>query len=259
MSALQQLQQQMLQAVMGGATQAHMIEVRGDVVADAQSRLDIYRHGYRVRLRDALANEFVGLQSIAGRRFRALLDAYIDTHPSEHYNIRWYGSRLATFLDNTHRQTPQLAEMARLDWAISTAFDAANETHLSAGELAAVPPHAWADLRLSLLRDLQVLPCTCNVDAFRRAADNGSERPHLRRYAAPRHMLVWRLDTQVHYRRLEEDEWQVLSAAQHGAPFAQLCATLAARHGETVALPRMVALLQAWLSAGLVHGLGTAA
>jgi len=258
MSALQQLQQQMLQAVMD-AKPARMLDIRGDAVADAQSRLDVYRHGYRVRLRDALANEFAGLQTMAGRRFGALLDAYVDAHPSTHYNIRWYGSRLAAFLHDTHRSTPQLADMARLDWAISTAFDAANETPISADKLAAVPPHAWAQLRLFLLPALQVLACTCNVDAFRRAADTHGERPHLRRYAAPRHLLVWRLDTTVHYRRLEDDEWEVLCAAQQGAPFAQLCATLATRHGETAALPRMVALLQAWLNAGLIHGLGAAA
>lgn len=257
MSALRELQQQMLRAVIS-ARPPHMIEVRGDAIADEHSRLDVYRHGYRTRLSDALANEFAGLQKMAGRRFRALLDAYIDAHPSAHYSIRWHGARLAGFLERAHRNTPQLAEMAHLDWAISTAFDAADETRMSADALASLPPDAWADLRLVLANHLQMLPCTCNVDAFRRAADHGTERPHLRRHATPRHMLVWRLDTTVHYRRMDEDEWQILTAAQRGVPFARLCTLLATQHGETAALARMVSLLRTWLDAGLLHSLATA-
>jgi hypothetical protein len=58
----------------------------------------------------------------------------------------------------------------------------------------------------------------------------------------------------VHYRRLDDDEWQVLSAAIQGESFANLCECLAALHGETAAMPRMVTLLQHWLTAGLIRG-----
>jgi hypothetical protein len=60
----------------------------------------------------------------------------------------------------------------------------------------------------------------------------------------------------VHYRRLDEDEWQVLAAARRGEAFATLCAILAERHGETAGMGRMVTLLQAWAGAGLLRGMG---
>lgn len=255
MTSLHALQQQMLQAVLANSAPALPV-IRDDGIADARSRLAVYQHGYRIRLRDALQAEFIGLRHIAGRRFGAMLDKYIGAHPSEHYNIRWYGAGLAAFLGYAYpwRDQPQLADMARLDWAISVAFDAADETSASVADLSTVAPDAWPALRLSLQQNLHVLDCHCNVDAIRRAADRDQPRPRLRRFEHARQILVWRKDTTVHYRRLDEDEWQVLGAALRGEPFATLCTVLAGHHGEAVAMPRMAVMLQGWLVAGLVRG-----
>jgi hypothetical protein len=255
MNSLQAIQQQMLQAVLADKT-SPPAAIRGNSVADADARLAVYRHGYRVRLRDALKSEFIGLQLMASRPFHTLLDKYVEAHPSEHYNIRWYGAGLAAFLDYAHpwREKPQLAEMARLDWAISIAFDAVDESSMSIADLSAVPPEAWPNLRLSLQQNLRVLDCRCNVEAFRRAADQGSRRPHLRRFTEAQQILVWRHGMGVHYRRLDEDEWQVLGAAIRGEPFAALCERLTGYHDESAAMSRMVMLLQQWLQAGLIQG-----
>lgn len=253
MSSLQTIQQQMLQAVLAEKA-AKLRAVRSDDLADAEQRLSVYHHGYRTRLRDALKNEFTGLQCMAGRHFHVLLDTYVAAHPSEHYNIRWYGADLASFLDETHPwcDKPQLAEMAYVDWAISTAFDAEDELCIGIADLSSVPPHAWANLRLGMQKHLRVLTVTHNIDAFRRSADAGTKRPHLRRFAHARRVLVWRKETTVHYRTLDQDEWQVLGAALDGETFAALCERLAAHHDESAAMSRMVLLLQRWLGAGLI-------
>lgn len=255
MSALQTLQQQMLQAVLAERT-ATLRAIRSDDIADAGQRLSIYHHGYRMRLRDALKNEFTGLQCMASRSFHTLLNAYITAHPSEHYNIRWYGADFPSFLDETHPwcDKPQLAEMAHVDWAISTAFDAEDEPYKGVADLSTVAPDAWASLRLNMHKHLRVLTVTHNVDAFRRATDSGAQRPHLRRLAQARRILVWRKETTVHYRTLDQDEWQILSAALDGEMFAGLCERLAAHHDESAAMSRMVLLLQRWLEAGLISG-----
>jgi Putative DNA-binding domain len=256
MSALQAIQQQMLQAVLAEKTLPART-IRSDDIADADNRLDVYRHGYRIRLRDALKTEFTGLQCIAGQRFDALLDKYIDAHPSEHYNIRWYGSGVAAFLNYARpwRDKPQLAEMARLDWAISTAFDAADEPSVGMAELSSLSPDAWANLHLLLQENLQLLANFYNTDAFRRAADSNAKRPRLHRFAQANQVMVWRKATTVHYRKLDHDEWRVLTAAMHGEPFAALCAALTQYHDESAAMSRMVSLLQGWLEAGLIRGL----
>jgi hypothetical protein len=254
-STLLVIQQQMLQAVLAEKT-FPLATIRGDKIADTESRLSVYRHGYRVRLHDGLKTEFAGLQCMAGRQFDTLLNQYAAAHPSTHYNIRWHGAGLAAFLDYAMpwRGKPQFAEMARLDWALSTAFDAADEACKSATDLAQVPADAWGGLKLSLLHNLQVLTNHYNTDAFRRAADRGNPRPRLRSLAEPRQILVWRKATIVHYRLLEDDEWQALAAAIRGEPFAVLCEQLAGYHHEEAAMARIAALLQGWLEAGLIRG-----
>jgi hypothetical protein len=254
-SELQATQQRMLQAVLS-ARSTRLRELRGDEVADATVRLDVYRRGYRLRLRDALTIEFPGLALLAGRRFAGLLDGYIDTHPSGHYNIRWHGAGMQAFLEYglPWRARPELAEMARLDWAISTAFDAADESVIAATDLGDLPPSAWADLHLRPQHQLQILSGVCNVEAFRRAADQQAPRPHLRRYGSPRHCLVWRQSLEVRYRRIEDDELATLTAAMQGESFALLCDRMATFHPPSLAMPRMAAMLRRWLDDGLIAG-----
>lgn len=228
----------------------------GDARADPASRLGIYQRGYRIRLREALAAEFPGLALLAGRRLQPLLDAYVQAHPSSHYNIRWHGAVLAAFLEVAApwRDRPALAHMARLDWAISTAFDSADQAPLPPAALAGVPPDAWADLRLALPGHVQLVSCAANVDAFRRAADRGEARPHVRRLPHVRQILVWRPALDVRYRRLAADEALALQGVLRGETFATLCERQAERYPPDTVLPRMAAWLQQWLADGLLGG-----
>lgn len=254
MSSLQALQQEMLQAVLTDAT-PRLRALRGDERADAATRLDIYRHGYRIRLSEALAVEYPGLALMAGKRFSALLENYVEAHPSGHYNIRWHGAGLAAFLDYglPWREKPELADMARLDWAISTVFDASDEPVLTLPEMAAVPPSAWGELVLEPQPHLQILSTPYNVEAFRRAADQELMRPRLRRYSKMRHLLIWRQDLTVRYRSVDSDELAVLTEAIAGKPFSALCECLVQYHGEDDAMARMATLLHGWVDAGLLR------
>lgn len=253
MSNLQTLQQHLLQAVLvGSSPRPH--ELCADARASSAVRLAIYQNGYRIRLRDALATEYPGLAVLAGRRFNHLLESYVDAHPSGHYNIRWHGTGLSAFLDYSlpWRDRPELSEMAALDWAISTTFDAADEPAIGPAEMAGVPAEAWANLCLHPQSCLQMLETRHNVEAFRTAAGNDSARPRLRRYRKTRHLLVWRQDMSVRYRRIEADERAALLGAIRGESFATLCERLAGHHGPAGAMPRMATLLHRWLDGGLL-------
>jgi hypothetical protein len=255
MSHLRALQQQMQQAVL--ADRSHVPQDwPGNDLVHASQRIDVYRRGYRIRLHDALATEFPGLQLMAGKRFKQLLAGYIEAHPSVHYNIRWHGAGLAAFLDFglPWSEEPALADIARLDWAISTAFDATDEAPISPADLAELPGEAWVALRLRMPGHLQLLSCEANIDAFRRAADRGGPRPHLRRYTQRRHLLVWREGLEVRYRRIGGDELVAMSALVHGEAFSQLCERLADRHGPATAMPRAARFLHHWVESGLIVG-----
>jgi hypothetical protein len=253
--SLLELQEQILQAVL--ADEASPVpELLSDARADATSRLTIYRDGYRVRLRDALISEFPGLSKMMGRRFEGMLESYVGTHPSTHYNIRWHGAGLAAFLRYglPRRESPELADMASLDWAISTAFDAADEPVLAAADLSDFPADAWANLRLLPQNNLQILALHYNVDAFRRAADHDDKRPRLRRYPKVRYFLIWRDALVVRYRPIVSDELSALHAAIKGESFATLCESLFEFHTPAEALPRMASVLHRWLADGILRG-----
>lgn len=256
MSSLQSLQLRLQQAVMAAAA-ASPPELVGDDIADAKTRLAVYRHGYRARLREALAGEFPTLASLAGRRFPSLLDRYAEACPSEHYNLRWHGAGMAAFLRYAlpWRERPAFAEAAELDWAISTCFDAADEPAIGADALAAVAPDDWAGLRLATPRHLQWLALHSNVDAFRGAADGGAPRPHLRRRAQPRRLIVWRQQLSVRYRVLGATEAALLAAAARGETFATLCEIAAGHAPPGQAVARLAALLHGWVEAGLIGAL----
>ena len=258
MKHLQALQLRVQQAVMASSA-ASPPELAGDAIADAKSRLAIYRHGYRARLREALSNEFPTLASLAGKRFTALLDRYIDACPSEHYNLRWHGAGLAAFLRYAlpWRERPAYAEAAELDWAISTCFDAADEPAIDAMSLAGIAPEHWAGLRLLPQQHLQWLELRSNVDAFRHAADQGAARPHLRHRAGPRRLLVWRQDLTVRYRAVGAAETALLEAAARGEPFAALCDIAAGDAPPGQAIARLAAMLRDWVDAGLIRELRT--
>lgn len=258
MSDLRAMQLQLAEALRSPAT-PNLALLRGDAMADEACRLAVYQHGYRIRLREALATEFPGLSLLAGRRFADLLDDYVAAHPSKHFNIRWHGEGLATFLAATQpwRDHPALAEAARLDWAISVAFDATDHATVDATKLANVSPDAWATMRLQLLPHAQLLHTTCNVDAFRRAADRGSSRPARRRLTRTRPLLIWRPTLDVRYRVVAADELPALQGALNGECFGQLCEREAERHGPSAALPRMATLLGRWLDEGLIGRIHT--
>jgi len=70
----------------------------------ADARLGIYRHGYRARLAEALDDIYPILHRILGdETFASAVELFIETHPSIHRSIRWYGRELADFLANSRR------------------------------------------------------------------------------------------------------------------------------------------------------------
>ncbi len=80
--------------------------------ADIDTRLAIYANAYRLRLLEALQDTFPALHTLLGdKRFRQLGLDYLDDSPSEHFSIRYFGHRLARFLQQSPawRDNPLLA------------------------------------------------------------------------------------------------------------------------------------------------------
>src|SRR5229473_1520753 len=198
-------------------------------------RLEIYNRQYWFRVLSSFAEDFPGLRAVlGGRRFDAVAQAYVKDCPSRSFTLRNLGSRLESWL----RRHPAWAgsrqalaiDMVRLEWADIEAFDGKAEPALKPEDLAGVDP---SKLRLRLQPYMQLLHLRYPVDdlllAVRSDDDTEfssnafTERRKRKRVLAvarlkpsPIFLAVHRLDDSVYFRRLEREEFLILSNLREG-------------------------------------------
>ncbi len=133
------------------------------IAISAEQGLAIYRHAYRARLEECLADDFPALRSLLGEdAFSTLARRVIAEHPPGESTLNRYGRRLVRVL----RREPGLAcDLARLEWALVEAVHAPLAAPLDATSLAVLPAEAWAPLRLQPAPTLRVVVSRWAVDA----------------------------------------------------------------------------------------------
>ena len=250
MSALAAQQRQLKQAIVQGDDGAPCAAVAG--------RLHIYRQAYAARLVSALRVNFGVLPLVLGDdAFDTLARAYIEAHPSRTPSIRWFGDRLADFMVARPDLVPHpaITELARMEWALRGAFDAADASPLALQSLAELPPDAWHALVFVPLPSVQLLDLGWRIEPVWRALQGvgaGDELPELPAPKAFEHALVvWRSGLATRWRALEQPTSAWLRAAIGGAPFAAQCASAAEQVGASRAAAQVAAALRGWVDDGL--------
>jgi hypothetical protein len=227
---------------------------------DAGRRLHVYRNAYRERLHETLRSDYpVLLRLMGGEAFATLAYACIDAHRSASPNIRWYGANLPAVAAGAAPwcDMPGLADMARFEWWLGLAFDAADIAAIDAGALADVPAEAWAGLGFLLHPSLHLLWLGHAVPDWWLAVQDrdaaGADPPAP--VADDGHWAIWRSAVGVRFRRLDADEADALQAVHAGDGFGALCTLLAEHVGEADAAGRAAGLLRVWLDSGWIVGL----
>jgi hypothetical protein len=198
-------------------------------------RLEIYNRQYWFRVLDAFSDDFPGLRAILGDRpFDVLAKHYLADCPSRSFTMRDLGSRLESWLCKHPQYAPgrmQLAlDMVRLEWAEIETFDSASEPPVTAAILVGGDP---AKLRLRLQPYIRFLDLRYPVDdlllsikhdSSTNVASNAMEERHRRKKvsAVARlkptavYLAIHRLDNTVYFRRLDREEFTLLSALRRG-------------------------------------------
>jgi len=269
LSTLRRQQQALAQAVRGGRPPPRLL--LQTTPQGRPARIDAYQHACQARLAGALRDNFEVLALAMGdEAFATLARAYTAAHPSRQPSIRWFGHRLADFMarrvaqDDSLVPHPAMVDLARLDWALRQAFDAADVPVLDAAVLTALPADAWPRLRFTLHPSVQRLPLAWAIGpawhALRAHADtpadttDGGEEPALPSPEPLAHtLLVWRRGLATQWRSLHNTEAALLAAVAAGRPFARWCALAATLADDPeVAVPMVVSLVRQWLGEGLV-------
>lgn len=244
------------------------------------TRLGIYGDGYRSRLIEALQASFPVLADLLGETdFQALAGKYVSAHESTFYSIRYYGDQLADFVagDAEYSKAPILGELARWEWAMAAAFDAADAEPIDISAFAQLAPEDWAELRFEWSPAVQVVELEWNVPQLWKAVTEGTERPEpsLGSQAdssagggagassqadtgnGPRvSYLIWRRELQIYFRALAREEAEVIAAARAGHSFGELCVLLCEHLDESEASLHAAGYLRGWVESGLLSSIG---
>jgi hypothetical protein len=235
-------------------------------------RLEIYNRQYWFRVLAAFGEDFPGLRAVlGGRRFDAMAKAYLIDCPSRSFTLRDLGSRLVTWLQKHpawagERQNLAM-DMARLEWADIEAFDGKRELSLKPEDLAGATP---AKLRLRLQPYVSLLALRYPVDELllevRKDSDDldvasntFNERHKRKRVTAvaklkpnPIFLAVHRLDEDVYFRRLDREEFAILSALH--ADKSLNAAMNSPLRGSSIGLADRAAHVEKWFHTWSVLG-----
>jgi len=259
MSRLAELQQGFLGFLLGQDTDFvdHVVD-QGEV--SAQTRADIYRNGYRLRLQDAIDTDHEILGRYLGDAlFDRMVDGYIDQYPSRYTTLRLFAERLPEFLrDNApFADHPVLAELASFERMLLFAFDAPEAERAAPDTLSALPAQRWPSMRIRFHPSTQCFPVHWNSVEIWQALKGGTEPPAAIAQQ-PRQWLLWRNEERVtEFRALDMAEHAVLRTALGGKDFACLCEQLLEWYAPGNVSQVALQLLQTWLRQGIVQRLVT--
>jgi len=229
--------------------------VDGSPTVPATLRLAIYSEAYRLRLTEALASTLPRLQQLMGKEaFAAVAREYIDSYPSGHASIRWFGDRMPQLLRHSFPQQPWLAELAAWEWSIAAAFDGADAAPVGIETLAAIAPERWAALRFRFHPTLQVLAMRTNAPVIFKALSADDVPPECVVLDEAQPWLIWREGLKTQYRSLAPDELAALELMRNGGSFEMLCDALCAWHQADAVPAQAAGLLKRWVVEQMIVG-----
>lgn len=205
--------------------------IESDIVSTekvpALQRLQIYQDAYYSRLLEVLQQDYPVLCHCLGSdEFEQLGRDYIDAHPSRYRSIRWFGSGLSHFANQhpLYSAHPWVYELASFEWLLMETFDACDHPVLMLEEMAAIPPHKWAETRFIVSPSLRRLNLHWNVVALwkeKMEKDETKLLPEQTNTAV--NWVVWRMGHEVQFASLTTDQAYLLDAMADNQNFGTLC------------------------------------
>ena len=221
--------------------------------SNAKQRLSIYGDGYGYRLHDALSENYPAVHTLMGDEdFLKIAYKYIDSVPSQHFSLRYFGSKLEDFFTENYASEPYYAEMARFEWALRKAFDAKNEDPLGIDALQAIPIERWGDLQFTFHQSVSRMDLEWNTPQLWAAIEAESNPIPPEKLEQPLAWLIWRQELINHYRSLDVDEGWALDSALAGVDFESLCQGVCEWIDEEHAPARVAGFLGNWINEGLL-------
>lgn len=233
MSRLAELQQELCAALQSATPitsdpdaatlAARVVGARGRLTPAQQ--LELYREQFFYRHLDAIAEDFPALvEALGWDAFEEHATAYLAACPPTSFSLRDLGARLPHFLAD--RVAPALLDLARLEWALVDAFDAADLPPLDATKVTGAGA-ALDQARLVLDPSLTRLTLSAPVHEIRGQLVDGEQVA----LPAPRatHLVVYRSELTLLWREVPRLALAALDELARGRPLADALDGLATR------------------------------
>jgi hypothetical protein len=222
----------------------------------ASERIDIYHRMYPVRMREALESDYPGLLHFLGDgAFDALVQRYVEAHPSRSYTLNRLGDHLADFIaEEAGVPRPAFcAELARLEHAIALVFDAPEVPLLDAAAVADMGEQV-ADVSLRPIEAFRLLrfryPVGAYLDSVR---DDAHEHP--RTALKNTWIAIYRRDYAVRRLELDKEQYTLLEALASGATLGEAVMKTLRGAPQTLSPDRFFEWFRRWVAGGLFRAL----
>jgi hypothetical protein len=220
---------------------------------EAEERVGVYHDMYLLRMEESLETDYPGLAHFLGsKRWSRLVAGYVDAHPSRSYTLNVLGRDLPDYVSRAPRISHAgfCRDLARLEWAITEAFDAAETPLLTEDALAAVPPEAWESARLVPTPAFRLLALDYNAPAWLDTLRNEDhEHPLPRR--RPGWVAVCRRDYAVYRVPLTRPAHRLLGALAEGHTVGESVELCLQRSRPRPTGDQVFAWFREWAQAGV--------
>ncbi len=216
--------------------------------------LAIYHNAYRARLAEVLADIFPKTVLYVGSdHFDELARAYVEQQAPDGGPLNGYGHRFAEHLGRVYPDHPVLRELAELEWALRSVFDAADEATWQLADIQAQGVEACLTQWPVLHPTVRFLEMRTTALAIWKAIDADEEVAPAQALEQPLPLIVWRQGLQPHFSSLDADEAGFIQALQQPGHSIE---RVTEQRLETQQLkdPQLLAAwLQQWWSNGFLH------
>lgn len=217
-------------------------------------RFSVYRNTMRSTLVDSLAATYPVNQRLVGEAFfRAMALAYVEAHPPRSRIMLDYGDQFAAFIDAfpPARSVPYLGDVARLEWARTRAYHAADATPVGAEAFASVPARRWGRVAMAPHPSVRIVRSVFPILAIWRANSEGETGGSIDMNKGGDDVLVTRPVLDVRLRKLPPGGAAFITALENGQTVLE-AADIAISESASFDLPRNIGGL---IEAGVVAAL----
>ena len=220
-----------------------------------QKRFAVYRNNVIVGLSEALRTQFPATEKIVGTEFfAAMARVFVSTEPPRSPVLVSYGERFPAFIETfpPAAELPYLADVARLEFARTLAYHAADAVPLDAAAWQAVDMSELAAMQIVLHQSLRVLRSAFPVVTIW-SMNSGMQEPASIEHCGAEDAVIARPHAEVEVRQLPRGGAAFLDALAAGMTLGEAATAATTTDAAFDLAVNLAGLIGAGLAMDLHH------